>query len=240
MSRIIKQNHPESSAIVQSWQDQANITGQQYVKRPYWYKNTEIDQTYYDLFGCIGWPSEVNDKDDGTPGYVAIVGVVKSKDETKEPIDAAFRIMAEAESKDISTLLDHILRLREEYGYGQTPKLLSTFYGDPERFITTMALFNEKLEDSKTSVLVSPPADFYLIDCFDVYVRSLRSVLMSGKTRLYFGKDNELLKNRIREFHRGDPMIFAMGGLIHTLLNGCEWMDQSQNNMFIVEEGEAQ
>ena len=242
MIKIQKLSHPESLAVTRAWMDEAVVTGQPYVTRPYWYQHLETGQMYYDLYGCIGWPSEVSDKDDGMPGYVAVVGVVKTRSESHRAKDAVFQLLAEAESKDVPTLLDHVMTLRKDYGFGLTPGLLHSWLGDPDRFVTILALLNEKLmvdRGSTNAILVSPPDDFYVPKAFDHYVRSFRSVIMPDRVRFYFGK-NDILKNRIKEFRQNDPAVYSVGGLVHTLLSGCTWMDHTRSNAFVIKELEGE
>jgi len=40
----------------------------------------------------------------------------------------------------------------------------------------------------------------------------------------------------LREFYRDDPAVMAAGGLIHTLLSHCAWMDDGESNVFVVDE----
>lgn len=237
-SKIIKASHPEALAVLRSWQDEAIVTGQPYVERPHWYENTETRQLYHDIYGCIGWPSEVSDKDTGMPGYVAVVGIVKSKSEGRPVKDASFQLLAEYEHKDVPSLLEAVLQLRDEYGFQVNPGLLQTWLGDPDRFITILALLNERLminRGSRDAILVSPPNDYYTPNAFDHYVRSFRSTIMPDRQRFYFGK-NDILKNRLKEFKKNDPAVYAIGGLVHTLLSQCMWMDFTRENMFVVEE----
>jgi hypothetical protein len=233
--------HPYPAEILQARRDHAHITGQSFIERPFWYKNSETGHAYHDLYACIGWPSEVSDKDTGMPGYTAIVGIVRPNEELKHynPVDANFLLLTETQSDDVPTLLGRCVEMRERYGFGIQPDLLTVWFGDPERFVTTLALRNECLVrqgDNRNAILVAPPDDFYVPMIFDNYVRSLRSCLMPGKERFYFGR-NEILKNRISEFRRNDPAVLAVGGLIHSLLNRCMWMSQMEGStVFSVEE----
>ena len=174
------------------------------------------------------------------PGYAAIVGVVR---DSRPPQDAAFQLLAEAESKDIPILLKRVNELRMAFGFGLHPNLLQPFIGDPseDRFATTIALINEKLREryghDRMSVLIAPPRDFCNMDIFETYSRAFYSTVAEKETlRFYYGP-NEILRNRKREFRRGDPAILAIGGLVHTLMNATPWMDQQEENMFAVEEG---
>ena len=234
MLKIKKITHETPFELLQARKDAAIYTGQRLVERPFWYENIETGQCYYDLYGCLGWPTEVSDTDSGMPGYVAVVGIVKNE---KNPQDAVFQLLAEAESKDIPTLLNKILELRATFGFGLHPNLLQAWFGDPERFITTTALLNEKLIErggSEQAILIIPPDDFYSPKAFDHYVRSLHSVIVPGAVRFYFG-GNDVLKNKLREFKRDNPAVMAVGGLVHSLLSRTMWMDQSRESAFTVD-----
>ena len=232
--------HPYAWQLTQARQDHANITNQPMMERPYWFENTETGQAYFDIVGCLGWPGEVGESDEGLPGYIAIMGIVRPS-KTMEHIsasDAKFQMLDEFESKDIPTMLKSCVRLRERYGFGIQPDLLRFYYGDPERFQTTISLFNERTFTArgkeKDSVLIAPPDDFYAPKVFDVYVRAIRSVLEPAGLRLYFGNCN-ILKNRIREFHRDDPAVMAVGGMVQSLLNRSLWMAEVGSNVFTVD-----
>ena len=155
------------------------------------------------------------------------------------PLNAVFQLLAEAESKDVGTLISRAVELRERYGFGVQPELLKVFFGDPERFLTTLALKNEDLiRQGKESVLITPPVDFYESAVFDNYIRSLKSCLLPGSLRFYFG-GNDILKNHLMEFRRDNPAVFAIGGLVHSLLTRCTWMSEAGDNVFAVEGEDA-
>ena len=237
-SVIEKITHPHAWNVLQARIDESIVTGQPMIERPFWLKNTITGQLYYDIMGCVGWPTEVSDRDEGMPGYVGIIGVVKSKAEGKPVQDAAFQLLAEEESRDVPSLLDMIIEIREEYGFGLHPDLLQAWFGDPERFITTLALKNERLTTGgkeRDAIMIKPPIDFGNPMTFDNYVRSLQSVIIPGKVRFYFG-GCEILRNKLREFKRDCPAVMAVGGLIHSLLFETLWMDSTQSNVFTVEE----
>jgi len=232
--------HPHPIETLQARIDEARVTGQSLFENPFWLENTETGQLYHDLYGCIGYPTEVSEKED-QPGYVAIVGVVRpdTSMEHYNPLNAVFQLLAEAESKDVGTLISRAVELRERYGFGVQPELLKVFFGDPERFLTTLALKNEDLiRQGKESVLITPPVDFYESAVFDNYIRSLKSCLLPGSLRFYFG-GNDILKNHLMEFRRDNPAVFAIGGLVHSLLTRCTWMSEAGDNVFAVEGEDA-
>jgi len=240
MSIIKLIEHPHALDLFRSRSDYAKVRGIPLVERPYWFENTKTGQKYYDLYACIGWPSEITDSSYGLPGYAAIVGVVRPTDglDTNNPSGANFQLLAEAESKDVSTLLGKCLNLREQYGFGVQKNLLTVWLGDPDRFLTTLALLNEVLiEDGEVNaILVAPPDDFYTPKIFDNYVRALQSIVLPESKRFYFGH-NDILRNKLnKEFCRDDPCVLAIGGLIHSMLCRTTWMDNVQESVFTVEE----
>ncbi|MEA3253976.1 MAG: hypothetical protein U9Q17_03395, partial [Chloroflexota bacterium] len=232
MNSVIKHiSHPYASELWQARMDQAHITGQPLVEKPWWYQDMETGFLFHDIYACLGWPSEVSDKDTGLPGYAAIVGIVRPHDLDRDthyiPQDADFLLLAEAEHKDVPTLLAKCVEMREKYGYGVQPELLKVWFGDPDRFYTALALFNERLGEQK-AILVTPADDFYTSKkIFDNYVRSFQSTVMAGKQRFFYG-ENDILKSRLKEFYRDDPAALAIGGLVHSLLGRCMWMSQTE------------
>lgn len=240
-SKIKLVTHPHAFELYFSLRDEAHVTNQPLVENPFWFEDTETSRLYHSIYGCMGYPSEVQDKDSGMPGYIAIVGIIRPNKELEQykPIDAKFLLLDEFKSKDIGTLLNKCVELREKYGYGTQPELLKVFYGDPERFQTTVALFNDSLHrqygHENNALLITPPVDMYSPMIFDQYLRALKSCLLPGKLRFYFG-ECEMLKNDLREFVRDTPSVFAIGGLIHSLLTHCSWMSEIDSNIFTVDE----
>ena len=241
MKSIIKLvTHPHPFETLQARIDQARITNQPMVENPFWFKNTETGQLYHDLYGCIGYPSEIQEKGEEQLGYVAIVGVVRPDESLDHynPLNADFQLLAETETRDVGTLFTRANELRQKYGFGIHPDLLSVWYGDPERFITTLALRNEDLVrqgGDKNAILVTPPVDLYSEAVFDNYIRSLKSCLLQDNVRFYFGK-NSILRNHLKEFRRNNPAVFAVGGLVHSLLTVCTWMSEVNSGIFTVED----
>jgi len=244
--------HPFPIETLQARMDQAIITRQSVIERPYYFENTGTGQRYYDLCSCIGWPSKQEQGEqqkDAKPGYIAVVGIIKPKQEDAKAEDAVFQLLEESEDQDVPSLIEKWLVMRRRWGFGLSPGLLSTLIGDPDRFVSTLALVNEKLirkEGERAAILISPPDNFYDTSVFDIYVRSLHSVFIpkmlyarnpDGEPRPRFYHGNcEILKTRLRQFRRDDPVVMAMGGLVHSLLIRTTWMDQNESNVFNVEE----
>lgn len=246
MKSVIKHiSHPEPTMLYQARKDQAHITGKDSIELPYWFEDTTTGDMFHALYACLGWPSEVSDKDRGLPGYAAVIAILRpdqlKRDVHYDPRDAEFLLLDEVQDFDVPTLIRKCLELRDKYGFGTQKDLMNIWYGDPERFITVMALENERLIDKggeNNAFLIAPPDDFYVPKIFDNYVRSLQSTVIRGKPRLFFTPGLEILKDQINEFRRDDPAVLSAGGLIHTLLNRCMWLGQVEGEtVFNVEEG---
>lgn len=232
----------------QQWaarKDYAIVTGQELIERPWWYEDVETGRLFHDLYACIGWPSEVRESDLGLAGYAAIIGIIRphNRVESYNPALAKFLLLDEVESMDVPTLIDACVEMRTRWGFGVRDGLLSAWYGDPDRFLITMARTNEWLTKAggpENAMLVVPPEDFYSPKVFDQYTRALQSVLLrkggDKKTvRFYFGGFT-VLKNRLEAFTKDDPAIMAAGGLIHSLLCRTLWMDELGETVFNVED----
>jgi len=228
--------HPYAYELRQARIDEAIVTGRPLIERPFYYEDTESGKLFYDLFGCIGWPTEDEDKKKGLPGYVAIIGVVKSN---RPPEKAWFRLMDEAESEYLIVLFQKIQEMRDKFGFGEHPDLLKTFIGDPDKNITDLVSYNADLErfgKKNREIILAPPLDMYDTEAFDNYKRSLETAILNKPERFAFG-GNSILKTKHHEYRRNNPAVFAIGGLIHTLLHTTPWMDSQSENMFTVEEG---
>lgn len=226
--KIKRITHDYPYEILQARIDEARITNQPLVEHPFHYEYQEKCQLYFDLYGAIGWPTEQKDNDPGMPGYCAVVAVIKPKAEGEKLRDAKFQLLAEYESRDVPSMIDAVLAMREEWGFGLHPNLLSAWFGDPEKHVATLALKNERI---KRPLLITPPYDFYDPNVFDIYVRSIQSAIMPGRIRFYFG-DMGLLKSKLSEFKRDNPAVLAAGGIIHSLTMQCEWCDNQRENAF--------
>jgi hypothetical protein len=230
--------HPHAYELIQPKSDMAKVTGQPLKERPFYFEHMETGQQYHGLYGCVGWPTKDTEKTKGQPGYVAVVAVVKSERPIQMPW---FRLMGEGESEHIPVLLEHILNLREKFGFGLHPELLNTFKGDCEKegINTMIALRNEeliKVHGESSAILISPPNDFGSPDTFDSYKRSFDWVLKCVPSRFAPGS-NSILRIKHQEYHKDNPAILAIGGLIHWLLTAIPWMDQAASNAFTIQEG---
>jgi hypothetical protein len=99
-------------------------------------------------------------------------------------------------------------------------------------------LRNEELTrqgGENNAMLVTPPMDLYADKPFDNYIRSLKYCILKDNLRFFFGGNN-ILKNHLREFRKDNPAVFAIGGLVHSLLANCTWMSETGKGVFNLEE----
>jgi hypothetical protein len=237
MSEIKLVAHPYPWEIMQARMDEAEVTGQPLVERPWWYEHEPSGFLFFDLFGCIGWPTEISDTSEPEmPGYAAVIGVIRPSD-TLEPISpkaAKFMLLAEFEHRDVPTLLAQVVKMRQRFGFGIRPDTMTAWYGDPNRFLPTVCLYNESLPQGK-DISITPPDDIDTVGpkIFDLYARSLRTAIMSRRLN---PSNCQVFRDRLKEFRRNDPVVMATGGLIHTLLNRCLWMDSAGQTVFRLED----
>jgi len=101
---------------------------------------------------------------------------------------------------------------------------------------------------------VYPPDDFYHVDYFEIYVRQIRECLTpnsEGKKKLQIGKCN-VLRNHLQNFSTDSikklntvrnvkdyPAVFALDGLIHTLLKRKPWLSDAGGGAYNIDEGYA-
>ena len=224
--------------------DWANITGLKEYPKPTFYQHTETDEQYYHLAGAIGWPWE------GISGYALVVGVIKT-DNGK----CRMRILEETEDTNVPRLLLKCIGLREKYGYWEDSSLMRYFYGNDKRYTPiTLAVCVELREKDGNSdehgFWIYSPDDFDEKDHFETYMRQVQSALtpdVTGEKMLLLG-GNERIKSHIQtlsnesikklEYQRTAkeyPAVFALGALVHTLLQRRPWMVGSGAEVFNLE-----
>lgn len=201
----------------------AEITGQEYIRKPHYYRNTETGAEYSHLAGGIGWPGE-------RPGFIVVVAVEKDND--------TLHVLEEAEALSVQELLSDCLRLRLKYGYSEHPDLFPFWYGEPQRFETFVADFNHKfgLEDEKAKgIYLAPPHDYDKHNAFEIWLNRVRASLTrdaSGKKALYL-RDCDKLRNHIQNLPHDSavkgsiedyPAITSLGGTIHSLMMLKPWL----------------
>jgi hypothetical protein len=201
----------------------AEITGQEYIHKPHYYRNTETGAEYSYLAGGIGWPGE-------RPGFIVVVAVQKESE--------TLHVLAEVEASSIRELLSECLKLRQMYGYGQGSDLFDCWYGENERFDTFVADFNHNLElegENAEGIYLVPPHDYQKTNAFEIWLNRIHSSLTrdaSGKKALFLGGCDKL-RNHIQNLPhdaaaKGSiedyPAITALGGTLHSLMMLRPWM----------------
>lgn len=200
----------------------AEITGQQYVTKPYYYRHEETGEEYYTITGAMGWSS------DDRPGFAVIVAALKSV--PKEP---TFKVLQETESNDMAALVTACIQTRNTWGY---PYLLDLWYGDPLRFSTFLSDFNETYERNNDDggFYLAPPDDFEQQNRTEIYLERIKSLLKpgeDGKKHLVLGPCDKLrsqlhnLPSDARKIEIEDfPAVSALAYAVHSLMATRTWL----------------
>jgi len=240
--------HADNITVTKASKDWSEVTGETAYPKPTYYRNKKTGDEYCHIAGGIGWPG------DNVPGYALIVGVEKTED--PEP---RFFVLAEIEDHNVTGLLLKCVGVRERYGYWKSSEILRHFFGDNIRYKPIILDVNFKLSDADGygeihGLWVYPPDDFYHVDYFEIYVRQIRECLTpnsEGKKKLQIGKCNAL-RNHLQNFSTDSikklntkrnvkdyPAVFALGGLIHTLLKRKPWLSDAGGGAYNIDEGYA-
>jgi hypothetical protein len=171
------------------------------IHRPLAWIDTD-KKRYSHISGAIAMPTFE------LPGYLLTIGI-EFETEKLHCID-------EYETDAEMELIQRAGEISDEYG-----EALSMLYGDPARLMP-LAL------DLQKPVLISHPIGHDLDDAFQLYVSRLQSSLMSGNKVLMLN-DCQVLRNNVMAFTRDkakakdNPVIYAAGSLVHTLLTLRPW-----------------
>jgi len=231
----------EDITITQARRDWGIVTGKKNSPKSVYYRNKQTGAEYYHIAGAIGWPG------DNVPGYVLIVAVEK----TENP-GPSFFVLEEVEDHNVTRLLLKCVGLRERYGYWEDSEILRHFVGDDTRYEPiTLAVCSELQKKDGSGeghgLWIYKPDDFDQADYFEIYVRQIRECLTpdsTGKKRLQIGNCNTL-RNHLQNFSSDSikilntkrkvkdyPAVFALGSLIHTLLERKRWLSGSGGEAF--------
>jgi hypothetical protein len=224
----IQMVYPEAAwELYQARKDEAIVTGRDLSEKVWWYQRSDslpggkkIPREFYDIKGCIAWPSMDYRSGARVDGFGAIVGVIRQPQ--KVPPDlASFIILDEIVDGDPARLLIRCAEMRKQWGLGLRHDLLTAFTGDPIGHETTLNIINEILPEY---IAVVEPVDNQVVKKYDIYARCILRMLETNPQRLYFG-GKPLFKEAIRSMHIDDPAVTAVGGLLHTMLATTSWMD---------------
>jgi hypothetical protein len=197
MSRFTKKLY--GSAFVNSFI--AEMEGITHIHRPLAWIDTD-GQRYSHIAGAIAMPTFE------MPGYLLTIGI-EFETETLHCLD-------EYETDSEIELIQRAGEISDEYG-----DALAMIYGDPSRLMPLTL-------DLQKPVLISHPVGSDLDDAFQLYVSRLQSSLMSTNKVLMLDGCN-VLRNHIMAFTRDkakqkdNPVVYAAGGLVHTLLTFRPW-----------------
>jgi len=205
----IKHELPINAEIV------AKVTGKKTYHKPTYYVHKESNEQFSHIAGGIAWPGEITETGIGVPGFAVIVGVVKS--DFDMPV---IRVLEEVEENSIDRLLQECIQLREKYGFGEFPGILSYWYGDHEKFVSFLNELNLKARTEDVAGLyVSPPADFDQPNAFEIYIRRLQQYIEAGKIQ-NLGK---ALRHYLRASTIDSPAVLALSYTVHSLMIQKPW-----------------
>jgi len=231
----------DSIEDTQARKDWAIVTGVREYPKPTYYENMENGEKYHYIAGAIGWPWEQ------TLGYALIIGVNKTG--TKR---CKMTILEEIEDSDIRRLLLRCVGLREKYGYWESSQLMRYFYGDDIRYSPIVLDVCKELKfldgnSDEHGFWIYTPWDFEKRDHFETYAQQVKTVLRPDETglpKLIIGNNHKIrnhaqtlsndaitrleMRQRAKEY----PAMFALGGLVHTLVMQKPWMVGSGGEAF--------
>jgi len=237
----------DSIEETQARKDWALVTGNKALAKPTYYENINTGARYFHIAGAIGWPL----MEKNIPGYILIIGVQKTEDGSCSMI-----ILEEMDDTDIRRLIIKCILLREKYGYWQSSTLMRHFWGDDVRYSeiehnVTRELREKDGEGEGHGFYIYPPYDFDKLNHFEIYVQQVRTSLIvkeeTGKKELILGNNDKIInslqtlskdamsrldmKKRAKEY----PAVFALGCLVHTLLQRRPWLESSGGEAFNME-----
>ena len=237
----------DSIEETQARKDWALVTGNKALPKPTYYENINTGARYFHIAGAIGWPL----MEKNIPGYILIIGVQKTEDGSCSMI-----ILEEMDDTDIRRLIIKCILLREKYGYWQSSTLMRHFWGDDVRYSeiehnVTRELREKDGEGEGHGFYIYPPYDFDKLNHFEIYVQQVRTSLIvkeeTGKKELILGNNDKIInslqtlskdamsrldmKKRAKEY----PAVFALGCLVHTLLQTRPWLESSGGEAFNME-----
>jgi hypothetical protein len=194
------------------------------------FRNIETEEEYVHLDGALAWPGK------DCPGFVLVVGV---RTEGKLP---RFFCLEEAVDFVPKGLLMKCLTLRQRYGFGLSEFLFPTWFGDSDRYPSLVAQFNDEIrleKDEPEGVILQNPTDMDKKNNFELYLHRIYGALTPDETG---GKMLSVeiicshLMNAIQSVPKDgtysltkddNPPVFALGGLLHSLLTTKGWIHRS-------------
>jgi len=226
----------EDITMTQSRTDWGLVTGKTDYPKPTYFKNKKTGHLYSHISGGIGWPGN------RVPGYALIVGVIKT-----EMPDPPFLVLDEEEDSNVVRLLRKCVSLRDKFGFWESSEILRHWIGDSDRYDPIVCTFSSKLrkkegEGEGHGFYIYSPDDFDRPDFFEICIRQIQMCLTpnsSGRKRLYIGKNNKL-RNHLQNFSKSirkqsiedHPAVFALGGVLHTLIQRKRWLNNSGAEAF--------
>jgi len=228
MTLKIKVERPEHIAGTQgAREDWAIVTGQPLILKPATFLHIPSGQYYCHIVGGIAYPAAT--AQEVKPGALIVVGV------QNDP-EVKYHVLESYESGNVFTLIEKVVGMRKEYGFGQDSRILPNWYGDQDKYQVLIMKASETLER-----MHGITAGLYIRDTFDrqeptafpLYVRQLFNALKIGRLdvmqdKILTGHMQSLQREDAEKGKVGDfPVVGLLGGMIHSLQIEQPWLESS-------------
>lgn len=228
MTLKIKIEKPEHiSGTAGARRDWAEVTGQELTLRPATFLHIPSKTHYCHIVGGIAYPTATTMEI--KPGALVIIGV------QNEP-EVRYRILESHENNNVFKLIERVVEMRKEYGFGMDSRILPNWYGDQEKYQVLIMKASEALEKAhgiNAGLYIRDTIDRQERNAFPLYVRQIFNALETE--RLDVNHDKILIghmqalqredaeKGRVDDF----PVVGLLGGMIHSLQIEKPWLEDS-------------
>jgi hypothetical protein len=218
-------------------QDWAIVTGQELKLKQATFLHTPSSEYYCNIIGGIAYPVAAGQE--VKPGIVIIMGI------QNDP-DVKFRVLDSFESSNVFSLIEKMVELRKQYGFGLDSRILPSWYGDQQKYQTLIMKSSEALEKRhgiNAGLYLRDTIDRRETNAFPLYVRQIFNVLETK--RLDVNRDN-ILTGHMQSLQREDaekgrtddfPAVGLLGGMVHSLQIEKPWLEDAdgQGTVFNIE-----
>jgi len=223
-----------TAGSIEAEREVASILGEQPRKmlKTVRYEDTITHEEYLCLAGGFAWPGM-------KPGFAVVVAAQRQKDAE----EVIFKTLAEVEEQDLNTLLQQSYGLYEQYGKN-CREIPWFWYGNPNSGLNEFIQKFNKRRGDETPFFLTPPPHLEKQNCFEIYCRTIHSLLQHTAKRLILGSCDKLrayldqlitsdIVNGAIEEH---PAISALGFALAALDTYEPWLMELVTP--ITEEGE--
>lgn len=192
---------------------------------------------YCNILGGIAYP--VSAGQEIKPGVLVILGI------QNEP-EVKFRILESYETENVFKLIEKMVTIRREYGFGKDSRIIPNWYGDQDKYGTLILKASEALEKAhgvNAGLYIRDTVDRREKHSFPLYVRQIFNAL---ETSLLDINQDRMISGHLQSFQREDaengktedfPVVGLLGGMVHSLRIEKPWLEDAdgQGTVFNVE-----